>query len=66
MSSTEYYIYTIYLYIYSHIHIHITTHTDTYIHTHTRIHICKTVCNLFRDFPHPDPASHDNQSVASQ
>ena len=23
----------------------------------------KTVSNLFRDFPHPDPASCDNQSV---
>ena len=39
MSSTECYIYTVYLYIYSHINIHITTHTDTYIHTHVYTYV---------------------------
>ena len=43
---------------------HIYTQPHTYKHTH--IHICKTVCNLFRDFPHSDPTSRGKHRVESQ
>ena len=53
------YIYT-YTYTHAHIysHIHTLTHTHNHTHKNTHIHIYKAVCNLFRGFPHPDPASH--------
>ena len=50
-----------------HIHTHIHTYTYTLIHITTLIQrkpiqIYKIVCKLFRDYPHPDPASRSNQS----
>ena len=52
---THTYIY-IYIYMYKYIHYaYIYIYIPTSIQTHN-IKICETVCNLFQDFPHPDPA----------
>ena len=55
----SYYAHThIYIYIYMYKYIHyayIYIYIPTSIQTHN-IKICETVCNLFQDFPHPDPA----------
>ena len=41
-----------YTYIhYAYIYIYIPTRIQTH-----NMKICETVCNLFQDFPHPDPA----------
>ena len=67
------YIHTyIYIYTYTNTHTHPPIHI-TYIHTYTHIligtniyaHIntCKTICNLFRESPHPDPAFCGDQLV---
>ena len=55
----------IHIYIYTYTHTHIYTHTyNIYLHLHSRtyrhiyihtyINTCKTICNLFRESPHPD------------
>ena len=51
-----------YTYTYTYTNTH--THTQTYIqHISTHINTCKTICNLFREFPHPDPTSRGNELV---
>ena len=64
----------IYIYIHKHtytykynIYLHLHTHTYKHIYIHTYIiNTCKTICNLFRESPHPDLASRSNQSVELQ
>ena len=55
----------IYTHTHTHIHIHIYIHIHIHLHTYKHKDICKTFCNLFRDFPHPDPTSCGNQPVES-